>query len=282
MAEKKKTKKLSVSDIGVTMVEQDTLQKLTSHMRENPLLYAAVAGFVVLCVIAGLLYRLGAGIEDRKLMTEYARAVEDSMTKPGKPASAKPAEKDPKEIMAALSGVAEKKSRWNPELFYLLGETAIRAEDYAKAEESFKKVCSDYPASEYAPRATAGLAFLAENKGDLDAALAGYKSVMEKWPNSFEARCQPLNIARVLEAKSDFKGAADSYQSQINGFPKSNIASKAEEALARLHETHADLFPAKEAEKPAEADKTDKAGESAVNKEGGTAAAPAPAEAPKP
>ncbi len=250
MAEKKsKSRKLTVSDVGVTIVERDTLQKVTAHLRENPVLYAAVAGFVVLCLAAGFLYRLGAQVEDRKVMTQFAKALESE---------------DPKEQMEKLSAVAGLKSRWTAESLYMQGEAAIRAEEYGKAEEAFKRIVSEFPSSEYAARATAGLAFLAENKGDLDAALAGYQDVLKKWPESFVGRCQPLNIGRVQEGKGDLKAAIESYQSQIDRFKGSNVAKKAQAALDRLQESHPDLFPAKEAAKAEEGEKAVKEGEAAA------------------
>ena len=232
MAEKKvKGKKLAITDVGAVAEEKDSLRKLLMHIEENPMIYVAAVAFVVLCFVAGILVRVNSRVSDVAVMTQYAKAME---------------KEDPKQKLAALSEVAAKNSRWTAEALYLKAETAIRAQELATAEEAFNQVLSSFPTSEYAPRAKEGLAFLAENKGNLDAALAAYTEVKDKWPNTFEARRQSINIARVLESKGDLKAAIEAYQAQVTGFPDSHAATKAEAALKRLQSAHPDLFPKKE------------------------------------
>lgn len=279
MAEKKsKARKLAVTDVGATRTERDTLQRLTAHVVENPVLYAAATGFVALCLLIGLFYKVSANVNDRKVMTQYAKALQDD---------------DPQKQSTDLAAVTEKKSRWTPEALYMLAETAIRVGDYEKAEQAFKRVRDEFSTSEYAPRAVEALAFLAENKGNLEAALAGYKEVIEKWPNSFIGRCQPLNIARIQENMGNLQAAAESYQSQVDMFPKSHVASNAEAALDRLRTSHPELFPKKEAEVKTEGEAAvakaegetvpaKAEGETATPKmEGESVPAPAPAPAPE-
>ncbi|HPO16198.1 MAG TPA: tetratricopeptide repeat protein [Candidatus Hydrogenedentes bacterium] len=229
MAEKKgKTKKLSVTDVGSVTAGQDTLQRAMAYARENPLIVGAAAGAVVLILLAGWLFRVNASITDDEIMTRYAKALENE---------------DPAAQVTELEAVVQEGGRWTAEVLYMLGEAAIRAQQYDKSAEAFKRVTEEFGTSEYAPRAAEGLAFLEENKGNTDAALSGYKDVMDKWSNTFTGRCQWYNIARVQESKGDFKAAVEAYQAQVKGFPDSHISEKSEEALARLKKEHADLFP---------------------------------------
>lgn len=236
---RRKRKKTSVKDIGSPLAEQrDELQRWVAHVRDNLVLYAASALFIVACAFAGMWFSVSRSDADRSFATKYAAALE---------------KEKPEEQLAALEPLAGEKNRLTPEVLYMIGETAIRASAYDKAESAFKRVTEEYAASDYAPQAAEGLAFLAENKGDLDGALASYQKVLEKWPNSFIGRRQPFNIARVLEAKGDIKGAIDSYRNQVNLFPDSKVAGNAQKELDRLKESNPLLFPAEESPKPDDA-----------------------------
>lgn len=227
-----KTKKsLDIRDVGAMLTQQDELARWLQHLRENALLYVASAVFVVVCIAAGLLYRANQAAAEQLRLTAYARAMQEE---------AAPAR------LAALERIPIGRDQWSAEVLYMLGETAIRAGEYDKADQAFSRVCDEFSASEFAPRAAEGLGFLAENRGDLPEALARYREVAQKWPASFSARVQPFNIARVQERLEDFQAAVEAYQSQVELFPGSHAARKAEAALARLRESHPELFPAPE------------------------------------
>jgi len=226
---RKKSKKSGLGTIGVPVVEPSEFERWAGKVRENPLLYGAGAGFVILCFIAGVIFRVNAREAELRVMTQYAKAMETE---------------DPAQRTAELERVSQQSTRWTDEALYMLAESAVRAQDYAKAEEAFKRVRAEFPDSEYAPRAVAGLAYLAENRGDWNAALPAYQEVIEKWPNTFIARCQPLNVGRVQEAMGDLAAAVESYQNQTELFPDSNVAAQAQAALDRLRLSHPELFPA--------------------------------------
>lgn len=213
--------------------EPTELDRLMAHVQENPVLYAASIGFIVLCLLIGLLFRLSQRAADERIMSEYVSAIVplDEVT----------VEIDPEKKVAELERLASQKSRWTAEQLYLLGETAIRAQNYEKAKEAFNRLRSEFPDSEYVPAAADGLAFLAENAGDYETALAGYREVAEKWSNSFIARRQQYNIGRVLESQEKFQEAVDAYQAQVKEFPESNIANQAQAAIDRLKKEHPDL-----------------------------------------
>lgn len=233
------------------LTKQDELAQWVRHLRENALLYTVSAVFVALCLAAGLFYRVNQSAAERLRMTTYARAVQME---------------EPAQRLATLEKIALGKDKWSAEVLYMIGETAILAAEYDRADKAFARVCAEFAASEFAPRAAEGLGFLAENRGDFVKALSHYQEVGQKWPGSFSARIQPLNIGRVQEAMGDLKAAADAYQSQSDMFPGSHAARKAEMALERLRAAHPELFP-----KPDAPDAEDSAG-------GDVAAAPPVAE----
>lgn len=226
---RKKTKKSGLGTIGVPVVEPSEFERWWGKARENPLLYGAGAGFVVLCFIAGIIYRVNAREAELRVMTQYAKAMEAE---------------DPAQRKDELERVAQQSTRWTGESLYMLAETAIRAQEYEEAEKAFKRVRAEFPDSEYAPRAVAGLGFLAENRGDWSTALQAYQEVIEKWPNTFIGRCQSLNVGRVQEAMGDMAAAVASYEGQKELFPDSHVAAQAQAALDRLRISHPDLFPA--------------------------------------
>ena len=92
---------------------------------------------------------------------------------------------DPVERLVKYEDVMDSLGKWTPEALYRMGETAIEAESYDKAEEAFNKLVADYPDSDFVPNAVDGLAFLAWNKGDLEGALKGYEQVAQNWPGEF-------------------------------------------------------------------------------------------------
>lgn len=239
--------------------------RLLQHAKENPGLYAISAGFVLLCVVAGILFRISSSAAEKKVMTDYAAAV---------------ATEDPALRAAELEVFANNPSRWSAEALYLLGETAIRAQEYAKAEEALNRLRADYPNSGYVPDAVEGLAFLSENAGELDAALSGYEEIQSKWPDTFTARRQSFNIARVKESKGDITGAIEAYQAQGTLFPESSVSAKSQAALERLKALHPDLFPeeAPPEELALEAEAVDGGDDGAAAPEGAVQA-PAPEEA---
>lgn len=229
MAEKRrKKKKVEPKGIRQEPVELSELQKRLAHVRDNPLLYGAVAAFVLMCILVAITFNLNAKTRDRRIMTQYAEAVLN--------------EGDPAEILAKIEPVAGQDSRWNAETLYMMGETAIRAQEYDKAEEAMKQVREKFPESEYAPRAVATLAFLAENRGETENALAAYREVMEKWSGTFTARRLHYEAARLEEQLGNLENAKTAYETQIEVFPSSKVAEKAQEALARLRTSNPGLF----------------------------------------
>jgi predicted negative regulator of RcsB-dependent stress response len=211
---------------------QGDWQQALDYIKENPKTVLAGVAFVVLCALAGGIYSLNASIKDRHAMTAYADALD---------------EEDAAARAEALQAVASAGNRWSVEALYLSGEASIEAKAYDKAREALTKVVSEHADSHFAPQAAEALAFLDENDGKMEEALAGYTKVFETWDDTFTGRRQPLNMGRLQEALGKLPEAIASYNKQKEIFPDSSFATSAEQALARLKSAHPDLFPAETA-----------------------------------
>lgn len=229
MAEKRrKRKKVEPKAMRNEPVELSEWQKRLAHVRENALIYGAVTAFVILCILIGITFNFSAKVRERRIMTQYASAVL--------------IEGEASERLAKIEPVAQQSSRWNAEALYILGETAIQAREFDKAEVAMKQVREQFPESEYAPRAAAAIAFLAENRGETEAALAAYREVIEKWSGTFTARRLYYDVARLEESLGNLENAKSAYENQVEVFPDSKIAEKAQQALARLRTSNPGLF----------------------------------------
>ena len=260
MARRRKIRKTRASAPLVTEERRDSLQRWIDHVNENRLLYVVCAVFIVVCAIGGGAYSIRAAVGGQELATDYAQAVLDI--------------EDPEARVGELERVSGERGVWSAESLYVMAESAIRARQYDRAEEAFRRVREEYPDSSYVPRSVEGLAFLAENAGDFEKALRGYQEVSEKWGGTFAGRCQSFNIGRVKEALEDLDGAIEAYQAQVELFPGSVLAGKSQKALGRLQDEHPELFP--EEAPPGEVASTDQpvadqAGTGSVSEEGAVA-----------
>lgn len=221
-----KIKKKAPDILDQPVVGGDITQ-FVERVKQNPLLYGVSAAFLLLCVVAGVVYRFGKDTSVRTGMTEYARAVDDE---------------DPALREAELESLAKGRGPMAAEALYMTGEAAFEARQYDKAKEAFERLRSEFPDSSYVPDAVEGIGYLAENQGQYEPALASYKEILEKWPTSFTARRQELNIARCQEQVGNFQEAIEAYQAQADGFPGSALEKDAKAALERLRVAHPDLF----------------------------------------
>jgi len=227
VATKAKPKKKRTPDILDQTVDKSDWAKLLEQIRENPVMYGAAAAFVLLAVLAGLVFRLSGTAKARAQMTQLARAV---------------ATQDPALRVMELEPLAEGKGEIGPEALYLLGEAAFEAKDYAQAREVFARLRQDFPESHFIPNAVEGLGQVSENAQQYDDALTAYKEIIDKWPQSFARRRQDLNIARCHERLDNLAEAVAAYQALINQFPGSSFEGEARAALDRLRSTHPHLF----------------------------------------
>ncbi|HOZ47939.1 MAG TPA: tetratricopeptide repeat protein [Candidatus Hydrogenedentes bacterium] len=222
-----KPKKKAFDEIEQTEKKSDW-QALVTYIQENPVLSAVAAAFIVLCVVAGLIFRAGREASARDVATRYAKALSNE---------------DPALRASELAPVAEASGKWTAEALYMLGESAYAAKDYEKAKETFTKLRETFPAAPFVADAVEGLGNIAENAGSYEEALALYQEIVEKWPTSFAAMRQDLNIGRCQERLDRYAEAIEAYKRQLDQFPDSGTASEAQQALDVLQLTHPDLFP---------------------------------------
>jgi tetratricopeptide (TPR) repeat protein len=209
--------------------KKDDLAALIESIKKNPALYAAGAAFIILCFLAGILYRGYAHASQKDLATQYARALEQY---------------EPAKLVEALEPLAFQRGPLGAEVTYAFAEAVVHAQQWDKAKAAFERFRSEYPDSPSLPDAVEGLGFIAEQKGDTDAALAYYREVASKWASSFAARCQPSNVARIEEQRGDFKAALEAYREQVTTFPGSHLAEDAQASIDRLTVAHPELAPA--------------------------------------
>lgn len=214
---------------------QGDLSALVEQFKENPALYVGAVVFIALCLVAGLLYRAHRNSVERDLYTSYAEAVQKT---------------DPAERLAALEPLLETNGPEEvmAEVAYVTAETAYWAQDTDRAKTLYERVRTEYPESPYVPDAVEGLGYLAEDAGELEAALSAYEEIGQLWPTSFTARRQPLNVARVQEKLGNLEAAIQSYREQTTVFPESNVAREAQAALDRLGKSNPELFTPAEIE----------------------------------
>ena len=231
MATKIKAKK-KAPDILDAPAQRGDIAKLTQQAKENPVLYAAVAGFILVCIVAGIVYRVGTQSFSRSAMTKFANAVETQ---------------DPALRAAEMQPLAEGRGRMAAQALYMMGEAGYEAKEYDKAKEVFERLRNEFPDSRFVPDAVEGLGAIAENAGQYDQAIAYYKEIIDKWPGSFARRRQQLNIGRSQEAAGNLKEAVQAYQDQVDKFPGSSFEKDAKSVLERLRISNPDLFPKEEA-----------------------------------
>lgn len=208
---------------------QGDFAALVEQFKENPALYVGAAVFIVLCLVAGVLYRAHRESVERDLYTAYAEAI---------------AKEDPAERLAALEPLVDANGPEEvmAEVVYVTAETAYWAQDLNKAKALYQRVRTEYPDSPYVPDAVEGLGYIAEDSDDLATALSTYQEIEQLWPTSFTARRQPLNKARVEEEQGNLEAAVQAYREQTTVFPESNVAREAQAALDRLGKSNPELF----------------------------------------
>ncbi|MCC6694788.1 MAG: tetratricopeptide repeat protein [Candidatus Hydrogenedentes bacterium] len=227
---------------GKSLFEDQPKQKgdlaaLVEQIKENPALYLGAFLFIVLCFLAGMIYRAHSKSVLRETSTAYAKAMD---------------EQEPAARYEALKAIVDAGSKAEnmPEIIYMTAETAFRAQKYDEAKALFERVRTESPDAPFVPDAVEGLGFIAEDQGDYDAAYGYYQEITQKWPASFTARRQPLNRGRVDEQRGKLAEAIEAYREQGALFPDSQVAAQAEAALDRLGQEHPELFAAEAAAPP--------------------------------
>lgn len=229
MATKAKAPKKSGPDILDQQAVRNDWEKIVEQIKQNPLLYGAAAAFVLLCVVAGIFFRMGSDAKVRAEMTAFSKAMNNE---------------DPAIRATELGSLVQGKSEMAGTALYMMGESLYEAKKYEEAKQAFERLRSEFPNSKHLPDAVEALGYIAENGDQNDQALACYKEIVEKWPNSFTRRRQEMNIGRVQEKLNNLADAVKAYQAQADQFPGASVEKEAKAALDRLQKTNPELFPA--------------------------------------
>jgi len=75
-----------------------------------------------------------------------------------------------------------------PEALYLKGRALMAQKSYAKAQESFQKLCTSHPSSDRFRAARLNIGKCQEAQGNALAAIATFEDIVRRWPTSPEAR----------------------------------------------------------------------------------------------
>jgi len=222
---------------------QQQIASAIEHVRDNALLYVVGAAFLVLVALATVLVTISQQVETRETITQYAQAVENE---------------DPALRASELEVIAGDSSKWGIEAQYMLGESALEAKQYEQARKAFETIVNQHAdkvsftgapsvtvegINTYVTRSADALAFLLENEGDREGALAAYKDLVSRWPESFVARRAYRKIGELHEALGQFEAAIAAYEEQLTAFPGSRVAARAQTSLDELRASHPDLFP---------------------------------------
>ena len=98
---------------------KNDMMRVMMHVQEHPMLYVGAVIFVVFCVIAGVLIRSVRAESQKKVTSAYAEAS---------------LEKDPAARVTKLEAAAKNAGEWTPEITYMIGETAIEAQQYGQGK----------------------------------------------------------------------------------------------------------------------------------------------------
>ena len=222
-----KKKTTSVSHLLAPEEPKTEWQKALAHLEENIKLYVAGIVFIIICLAIGALIRVNAVVKEKDIMTRYAEAA---------------LEEDPQARLQKYEAIKGHSGQWNPEVLYMMAETAIEAGELDTAKQLFEELLAGHGNSAFVPQAKEGLAFLAWSDARLEEALKGYEELTTQWPAEFVARRAHYTMGQILEELGRPEEAIAAYRKQASVFPESAVAAKAEQALTRLSEKHPDLF----------------------------------------
>jgi tetratricopeptide (TPR) repeat protein len=200
---------------------------LVQHIRSNAVAWGVGALVVLLALLAAFLYSVMRKDRARDVNTEYAKTLENE---------------DPAARLAALEKVDAEGTERAAEVQYMIGETAYEAGETEKAKAAFEAVRDKYSDSEFVAPALEGLGNILEDAGKLEEALAQYQQVLTEYPESFAAERQRINIGRVQERLDRIREAVVAYNDAVTLVGQQpSVATAAQEALARLRESHPDI-----------------------------------------
>lgn len=131
-----------------------------------------------------------------------------------------------------MSGCGEEK----PEELFSAAETAAAdPAQHEQAVQQFTAFLERFPQHEQAPKALKQLAMIAQQQGDMRAAITHYERLLREYPGSDQADEAQFMIAFIYEEYlQDLDQARLAYQRVIDNYPDSELAASARRLLPNV------------------------------------------------
>jgi len=113
-------------------------------------------------------------------------------------------------------------------------EALYAAGDFEASEKAYAALAEAYPRSHLAPVALANAAVVAEDRGDLDAALVHLNAFEKGYPEAPAAERVRLSIGRVYEAQKRYDKAMEAYLRLVAGGSDSDWTKLARDRIILL------------------------------------------------
>ena len=131
-----------------------------------------------------------------------------------------------------MSGCGEEKPE---ELFAEAEKAAADPAGHEQAVQQFTAFLERFPQHEQAPKALKQLAMIAQQQGDMRAAITHYERLLREYPGSDQADEAQFMIAFIYEEYlQDLDQARAAYQRVIDNYPDSELAASARRLLPNV------------------------------------------------
>lgn len=200
---------------AVSNAKADEKMKISDHinlfLRKNRVAILVVIAVIILAII-GL--GVWSAVHERSvaLSTSALESVEaDYDAYLGAAEADKAAKGDA--ILAAIDGIQKRYGKTYASLRSAVVKAKLLYErkDIAGAEAAYQSIANADPSSHLAPTALVNAAAMAEERGDLDAAIAHLEAADQKYPDAPGASRVIFSIGRLYESQKQYAKATEAY-----------------------------------------------------------------------
>jgi TolA-binding protein len=200
------------------------MEKMNVFLQKNRMLFLGFAIAVLAILLCLFVYTIVSqkSLEASTLAIEKVLSDYDAWNAESDATKKDAAEKD---LLASVDSTIKKyKGTYAAQKALLTkAELLYAKKDFAGAEDAYTVLATGYPASYLAPIALSSAAACAEDKGDVDAAIAHLTAFLGKYgkkavgtPHAY------FSLGRLMEGKNDYKGAAAQYEKLASEYPDNN------------------------------------------------------------
>ena len=186
------TAKKPVKSLFDEKPKQDDLAQLLADVKERPIVYGGIAAFLIVCLLAGFLWRASA-VAKRKDEVIYMAA--ETAYKAGQYDKAK----------ASFERLRNdfKSSTFTPDAVEGLGYIAENSKDYDAAATYYKEVQTAWSDSFAARRQPMNIARVEEQRGKFAEAIAAYNEQLQLFPGSSLEQEAKAALARLEKSNPE-------------------------------------------------------------------------------